>query len=169
MHESLHIPIYKRRNLYPYSPTTFICLKRDIIDIYSKKWMIETFKQLKQNFPLRYFYCESANAIKIQVWCTLIDNLLLMLVKCSVRKSWSFSGLATMIRIYISYEKLERYLNLVIIQQEMQKDVEAFNKLPFRYLSHTIYVFSFTQMQGLGLRRYRHYFKGFGTKQMRAF
>ena len=94
---------------------TFICLKRDIIDIYSKKWMIETFKQLKQNFPLRYFYGESANAIKIQVWCTLIDNLLLMLIKCSVRKSWSFSGLATMIRIYISYEKLERYLNLVII------------------------------------------------------
>ena len=94
---------------------TFICLKRDIIDIYSKKRMIETFKQLKQNFPLRYFYGESANAIKIQVWCTLIDNLLLMLIKCSVRKSWSFSGLATMIRIYISYEKLERYLNLVII------------------------------------------------------
>ena len=25
------------------------------------------FKQLKQNFPLRYFYGESANAIKIQI------------------------------------------------------------------------------------------------------
>ena len=29
-------------------------------------------KQLKQNFPLRYFYGESANAIKIQIWVTLI-------------------------------------------------------------------------------------------------
>lgn len=42
--------------------------QKDIIDIYRKRWMIETlFKQLKQNFPLRYFYGESANAIKIQV------------------------------------------------------------------------------------------------------
>ena len=38
----------------------------DIIAIYSKRWKIELlFKQLKQNVPLRYFYGESANAIKI--------------------------------------------------------------------------------------------------------
>lgn len=31
-----------------------------IVDIYRKKWEIELlFKQLKQNFPLRYFYGES--------------------------------------------------------------------------------------------------------------
>ena len=38
----------------------------DIIVIYRKRWEIELlFKQLKQNFPLRYFYGESSNAIKI--------------------------------------------------------------------------------------------------------
>ncbi len=38
----------------------------EIIAIYRKRWEIELlFKQLKQNFPLRYFYGESANAIKI--------------------------------------------------------------------------------------------------------
>lgn len=38
----------------------------DIIDIYRQRWEIELlFKQLKQNFPLKYFYGESANAIKI--------------------------------------------------------------------------------------------------------
>ena len=51
----------------------------DIIAIYRKRWEIELlFKQLKQNFPLRYFYGESSNAIKIQIWVTLIANLLLM-------------------------------------------------------------------------------------------
>ena len=53
----------------------------EIIAIYRKRWEIELlFKQLKQNFPLRYFYRESANAIKIQVWVTLIVNLLLMVI-----------------------------------------------------------------------------------------
>lgn len=49
----------------------------NIIGIYRKRREIELlFKQLKQNFPLRYFYGESANAIKIQIWVTLIANLL---------------------------------------------------------------------------------------------
>ncbi|MEO4796994.1 transposase [Bacteroides uniformis] len=39
-----------------------------IMAIYHRRWQIESlFKQIKQNFPLRYFYGESANAIKIQI------------------------------------------------------------------------------------------------------
>ena len=38
----------------------------------------------------------SANAIKIRVWVTLIANLLLMIMKKGLIRSWSFSGLATM-------------------------------------------------------------------------
>ena len=54
----------------------------EIIEIYYKRWKIELlFKQIKQNFPLKYFYGESANAIKIQIWVTLIANLLLMVMK----------------------------------------------------------------------------------------
>ena len=50
----------------------------EIVAIYRKRWEIELlFKQMKQNFPLKYFYGESANAIKIQIWVTLIANLLL--------------------------------------------------------------------------------------------
>ena len=64
----------------------------DIIDIYRQRWEIELlFKQLKQNFPLKYFYGESANAIKIQIWVTLIANLLLMVIKKRIKPSWSFS------------------------------------------------------------------------------
>ena len=41
--------------------------------IYKCRWMIELlFKQIKQNFPLRYFWGNSENAIKMQVYCVLI-------------------------------------------------------------------------------------------------
>ena len=79
----------------------------DIIDIYRQRWEIELlFKQLKQNFPLKYFYGESANAIKIQIWVTLIANLL-----------WSFSGLASMVRIMLMY-----YVNCYTFLEEPEKD-----------------------------------------------
>ena len=69
----------------------------DIVEIYRKRWEIELlFKQLKQNFPLGYFYGESANAIKIEIWVTLIANLLLMVMQRRISRSWSFSNLATM-------------------------------------------------------------------------
>ena len=72
----------------------------EIVEIYRRRWQIELlFKQLKQNFPLKYFYGESANAIKIQIWVTLIANLLIMIHKRWLTRSWSFSGLATMLRI----------------------------------------------------------------------
>ncbi len=58
---------------------------------------------MKQNFPLKYFYGESANAIKIQIWVTLIANLLLMVMQRGLTRSWSFSGLATMVRINLMY------------------------------------------------------------------
>ena len=76
----------------------------DLIQVYRTRWEIEfLFKQLKQNFPLRYFYGESANAIKIQIWVTLLANLLLMVLKARLKRAWSFSGLATIVRIYLMY------------------------------------------------------------------
>ncbi len=66
----------------------------DIVLIYKRRWLIDSlFKQIKQNFPLRYFYGESANAIKIQIWVTLIANLLMTLLQKRLNRSWSFSGL----------------------------------------------------------------------------
>lgn len=76
----------------------------EIIAIYRQRWEIELlFKQMKQNFPLKYFYGESANAIKIQIWVTLIANLLLMVMQKGLKRQWSFSGLATMVRITLMY------------------------------------------------------------------
>lgn len=94
---------------------------KDIVDIYRKRWEIELlFKQLKQNFPLRYFYGESANAIKIQIWVTLIANLLLMVVQKRVKgRTWSFSGLATMVRITLMY-----YINCYSFLSNPDRDWE---------------------------------------------
>ena len=79
-----------------------------IVAIYRRRWQIESlFKQIKQNFPLRYFYGESENAIKIQIWVTLIANLLLSVFQSLLERRWSFSGLATMTRIVLMY-----YINM---------------------------------------------------------
>ena len=84
-----------------------------IVAIYRRRWQIESlFKQIKQNFPLRYFYGESANAIKIQIWVTLIANLLLSVLQSKLKRRWSFSGLATIVRIVLMYYlNLEKFLN----------------------------------------------------------
>ena len=93
----------------------------EIIAIYHQRWAIETlFKQIKQNFPLKYFYGESANAIKIQIWVTLIANLLLMVMQRSLQRSWSFSGLATMVRITLMY-----YVDFYSLFNHPEKDWEA--------------------------------------------
>lgn len=84
----------------------------EIVEIYNRRWEIELlFKQLKQNFPLRYFYGDSVNAIKTQIWVTLIANLLLSVVRKRVRRSWCFSNLTTTIcHMLMHYIDLFKYL-----------------------------------------------------------
>ena len=90
----------------------------EIVEIYRKGWEIELlFNQLKQNFPLRYFYGESSNAIKIQIWVTLIANLLIMVLQKRIKRPWSFSGLATMVRIMLMH-----YVNCYTFFEEPEKD-----------------------------------------------
>ena len=92
----------------------------EIIAIYRQRWEIELlFKQIKQNFPLKYFYGESANAIKIQIWVTLIANLLLMVMQKRLTRSWSFSGLATLTRIVLMY-----YVDFYSLFNNPEKDWE---------------------------------------------
>lgn len=66
---------------------------------------------------MRYFYGESANAIKIQIWVTLIANLLLMVMQRRIKRSWSFSNLATMFRIMLMY-----YVNCYTFFEHPERD-----------------------------------------------
>jgi Transposase DDE domain/Domain of unknown function (DUF4372) len=76
--------------------TNLLDMRPDMIAaLYKIRWQIELlFKQLKQNFPLRYFLGDNENAIKIQIWCALIANLLLTVVQKIIKKrKWSFSNI----------------------------------------------------------------------------
>lgn len=98
-----------------------------VVAIYRRRWQIESlFKQIKQNFPLRYFYGESANAIKIQIWVTLIANLLLSLLQISLKRRWSFSGLATMVRIVMmEYLNMNNFFNMPDADMKMMLENAA--------------------------------------------
>ena len=109
----------KHPQLIPLLTNDFDMHPETIVEIYRRRWQIESlFKQIKQNFPLRYFYGESANAIKIQIWVTLIANLLISLLQSSLERRWSFSGLATMMRIVLMY-----YLNIQTFFNKPDEDL----------------------------------------------
>lgn len=80
--------------------------------IYQQRWQIELlFKRLKQNFPLQYFLGDNENAIRIQIWCALIADLILKIVQSHVKRPWNFSSLSSMIRIHLmSYTNLFGFL-----------------------------------------------------------
>ena len=84
-----------------------------IAQIYQRRWQIETlFKRIKQNYPLRNFLGDNENAIRIQVWCALIADLLLKIVSKQIKRVWSFSNLSSMVRLHLmTYINLRRFLN----------------------------------------------------------
>ena len=95
-----------------------------IVAIYRRRWQIESL--FKQNFPLRYFYGESDNAIKIQIWVTLIANLLLSLLQSSIERRWSFSGLATMVRIVLmEYLNMNKFFNMPDADMKLMLEAAA--------------------------------------------
>lgn len=86
--------------------------------IYKKRWQIELlFKQLKQNFPLKFFLGDNENAIKIQIWCTLIVNLLLTVISKKIKRKWAFSNLASFCRLH-----LFNYIHLMKFLENPEKD-----------------------------------------------
>jgi len=80
--------------------------------IYKKRWQIETlFKQLKQNFPLKYFLGDNQNAIEIQIWVSMIANLLVTLLKNKIKRKWAFSNLVSLIRMHLmNYINIYKFL-----------------------------------------------------------
>jgi len=70
--------------------------------IYKCRWSIETtFKKLKQNFQLTYFYSDTENGIKTQVWCTLIAYLLLLVIQTNSESQKALSTIAALIRMHL--------------------------------------------------------------------
>lgn len=91
----------------------------EIAASYRKRWGIELlFKRLKQNMPLQYFLGDNQNAIKIQVWCALIADLLLQVVKRQVKRKWAFSNIVSLVRLH-----LFNYLDLYSFLENPEKSI----------------------------------------------
>ena len=93
--------------------TNLFEMRADLVAaIYKLRWQIELlFKQLKQNFPLKYFLGENENAIQIQIYCALIANLLMTVIQKSIKRPWSFSNLVSFCKIHLfNYIHLLRFL-----------------------------------------------------------
>jgi len=85
--------------------------------IYKKRWQIELlFKQLKQNFPLKYFLGDNENAIEIQIWSAMLANLLITLVKSKLKRKWAFSNMVSIIR-----QQLMNYINIYSFLEDPEK------------------------------------------------
>ena len=101
--------------------TNLFEMRADMIAaLYKIRWQIELlFKQLKQNFPLKYFLGDNENAIKIQIYCVLIVNLLLAVIKKKLKRSWAFSNLVSFCKIH-----LFNYIHLMKFLENPEKDWE---------------------------------------------
>ena len=99
--------------------TNLFDIRPDLIAAFYKlRWQIELlFKQLKQNFPLKYFLGDNDNAIKIQIYCTLIANLLMTVVQKKLKRSWAFSNLVSFVKIH-----LFNYIHLMNFLENPEKD-----------------------------------------------
>ena len=99
--------------------TNLFEMRADLVAaIYKLRWQIELlFKQLKQNFPLKYFLGDNENAIKIQIYCALIANLLMTVIQKRLKKNWAFSNLVSFCKIH-----LFNYIHLIRFLENPDKD-----------------------------------------------
>ena len=107
--------------------TNLFEMRADLVAaIYKLRWQIELlFKQLKQNFPLKYFLGDNENAIKIQIYCALIANLLMTVIQKKLKRSWAFSNLVSFCKIH-----LFNYIHLLNFLENPDKDwqIASYNK-----------------------------------------
>ena len=109
----------------------FDYLDRTIIQLYKYRWNIEVlFKRLKQNFELGYFYPDSPEGIKTQIWIALIANLLFTVIHKQCREAEIFTTIVNLAAVNmgscISLTKIVKSgrlsaeeRNLGIVQLEM--------------------------------------------------
>lgn len=131
-HRSRRIAYWDSKSERPFEFITnnFEMAAEKIALIYKRRWQIELlFKQLKQNFPLKYFLGDNENAIEIQIWSAMLANLLLTLIKSQVKRKWAFSNLVSLVRQQLmNYISLYRFLEdpegswRAIIQEDILKN-----------------------------------------------
>jgi hypothetical protein len=120
----------EKGRVYHFITNNWNISNEEVALLYKYRWTIElVFKKLKQNFQLHFFYSESENGIKTQVWVTLIAHLLLTVLKRKSKSNKAFSTVAALIRIHlISY--LDLYWVIENGRRTYVKSVKSRNKSP---------------------------------------
>ncbi len=92
----------EKNRYYEFLTNNFEITAEEIAFLYKKRWGIELlFKKMKQNFQLHYFYGENETAIRTQVWCTLIAQLLMTVIQRMAQTKKAFSVVASLVRIHL--------------------------------------------------------------------
>ena len=118
-HKARRIAYWDKENerLFEFLTNNMELSAEKIAYIYKKRWQIELlFKQLKQNFPLKYFLGDNENAIEIQIWAAMLANLLITLVKSKLKRNWAFSNMVSIIR-----QQLMNYINIYAFLENPEK------------------------------------------------
>jgi hypothetical protein len=120
----------EKERLFEFITNNFELPAEKIALIYKKRWQIELlFKQLKQNFPLKYFLGDNENAIEIQIWTAMLANLLITLVRSKLKRSWAYSNMVSIIR-----RQLMNYINIYAFLENPEKSWrEVINKNILKY------------------------------------
>jgi hypothetical protein len=105
-------------NMFAYKADT-------IIQLYKYRWNIEViFKRLKQNFELCYFFSDSSEGIKSQVWVALIANLIFSVIHRQIKEAEMFVTL-----VNVAANNMGSYISLIKIMRvrmltEKERDLE---------------------------------------------
>ena len=120
----------ENQRLFEFVTNNFKLSAEKITLIYKRRWQIELlFKQLKQNFPLKYFLGDNANAIEVQIWAVMLANFLLTLVRSKVNRKWAFSNMVSFIR-----RQLMSYINVyTFLENPEQSWMEIVNNKKSKY------------------------------------
>ncbi|MEO0686221.1 MAG: IS4 family transposase, partial [Cyanobacteria bacterium J06649_11] len=91
-------------NMFDHQVTT-------IIQLYKYRWNIEIlFKKLKQNFELCYFFSDSPEGIKTQIWIALIAQLIFSVIHRQIKEAEAFTTL-----VNVAANNMTSYVGLIKI------------------------------------------------------
>lgn len=105
-----------------------------IVQLYKYRWNIEVlFKQLKQNFELVYFFSDSQEGIKTQIWVALIAQLIFSVIHRQIKEAEAFVTL-----VNVASNNMSSYVSLVKIMKNtrlatQQRDIKIVQLQLFEY------------------------------------
>jgi len=101
-----------------------------ISQLYKARWDVEVFfKHLKQMFKVNTFVGTSANAVRIQMWCSMITILLFKYLQNRAQFKWNLSNLVSFFRInlFVKIDLWKWVDNPILIKEKPPPKIDLFS------------------------------------------